>query len=232
MDAVTHSGGVSRRASLIGAFGIATLVGAAATPPPSPAKAASRHRNGDLYLLGDSWGAGLHADPAHALGQVAAEVLDMRPVVDAVSGTGYVNTAGHQNYLQRARSATGSARLVVVQGGSNDKNQPTDELAENARDTLRTLRGRFPNAKLLVLGPGPDPAPVDAKQRTVDTTLQQVAHSLDIRYASMLQRDWIPDAELDTVIDPSTAHPTVEGQFYLGTRLAAAVRLVHPQLFA
>lgn len=48
----------------------------------------------------------------------------------------------------------------------------------------------------------------------------------------MLQRDRIPESGLDSVIDPSNDHPTVEGQTYLGTRLAAAVRLVHPQLFA
>ncbi|WP_162850782.1 SGNH/GDSL hydrolase family protein [Amnibacterium kyonggiense] len=227
MDQVTHVGGVSRRASLVGAFGaVALLTAAAVTPPAKP-----HPSNGGMYLIGDSWAAGLHADPARALGQVAAEVLRMGIHVDAVSGTGYVNTAGHENYLQRARKAAGSPRLVVVQGGSNDDHQSLDAITANARETYRVLRGRFPAARLLVLGPGPDPEPVTDRQRTVDTTLEAAAHAAGLRYVSMLQRDWIPSALADAVIDPDNHHPTVEGHAYLGTRLAASVRLLHPTLF-
>ena len=47
-----------RSALLLGVSGVAAF--AAMSVKPS------------LYLLGDSWGAGLHADPKRALGQVAA----------------------------------------------------------------------------------------------------------------------------------------------------------------
>jgi lysophospholipase L1-like esterase len=229
VDEVTHVGGVSRRASLVGALGLTALLTAAATPTSEAVPHAS---NGALLLLGDSWGAGLHADPSRALGQIAAEILGMDAHVDAVSGTGYVNTAGHENYLQRARTATGSPRLIVVQGGSNDQGKDLDDLTANARDTFGVLGERFPAARLLVLGPGPDPAPVTDRQRAVDATLRSVAHSLGLQYASMLQHDWIPLERIDSVIDAVNHHPTVSGQAYLGTRLAASVRLLHPDLFA
>ncbi|MGT2424802.1 SGNH/GDSL hydrolase family protein [Amnibacterium kyonggiense] len=234
MEQLTHVGAVSRRASLIGAFGaVAALTAAATSVPAAPGPHAQPHpSNGGMYLLGDSWAAGLHADPARALGQVAAEVLGMTAHVDAVSGTGYVNTAGHENYLQRARTASGAPRLVVVQGGSNDDHQALDEITANAEETYRVLRGRFPSARLLVLGPGPDPEPVTELQRTVDTTLAAAAHAVGMHYVSMLQRDWIPSRLADSVIDPDNHHPTVEGHAYLGTRLAASVRLLHPTLFA
>ena len=43
--------------------------------------------------------------------------------------------------------------------------------------------------------------------------------------------DWIPSVLAGSVIDPDNHHPTVEGHAYLGTRLAASVRLVHPAMF-
>lgn len=223
---MTQVGGLSRRASLLGAVGAVGLLTAAAAAPP----ALPRSTDGGMFLIGDSWAAGLHADPARALGQIAAEVLGMAIRVDAVSGTGYVDAAGHENYLQRARKATGSPRLVVVQGGSNDDHQALDAITANAQETYRVLRSRFPAAHLLVLGPGPDPAPVTDLQRTVDATLEAAAHAVGLHYVSMLQRDWIPNGFTDSVIDPDNHHPTVQGHAYLGTRLAASVRLLHSSL--
>lgn len=228
MEQSTRGPSLTRRASLLGAFG-ATLALAAGSGPA--AATAARTRSG-IYLLGDSWAAGLHADPAKALGQVAASILGTTIDVDAVSGTGYVDTDDTQNYLDRARAASGSARLVVVQGGSNDRSQSDADITANASATYAALRRAFPTAELLALGPGPDPEPVTDRQRALDATLEAAARASGVEYVSMLKTHWIPEGQSDAVIDPSTAHPTVEGQAYLGTRLAATIRLHHPSMFA
>ncbi len=185
-----------------------------------------------LFVLGDSWAAGLHADPKRALGQVAAARLRWTVTVDAVSGTGYVTDAGPRNsYLARVARLDPAARadLVVVQGGSNDRDASHEELAAGARRTLRALGRRFPEAPRVMLGPGPDPEPVTAEQRAVDDVLADVAEAEGLPYISMLRSDWIPAAS-DRMLDPRNHHPTVEGQAYLGMRLEERLRALYPRL--
>jgi lysophospholipase L1-like esterase len=181
-----------------------------------------------VFLLGDSWAAGLHADPARSLGQVAAAALGRPISVDAVSGTGYLNEAGDRTYLQRALTAGGPERLVIVQGGSNDDSEDLGELGPAVVATLRALQRGFPSAALLVLGPGPDPEPVTAEQRAVDDVIQDAAGSVGVEYVSMLKEGWIPGAHVAAVLDPGNHHPTPAGHRYLGLRLAAAVQLLLP----
>ena len=65
-----------------------------------------------------------------------------------------------------------------------------------------------------------------AVQRQVDGIIGGAAEALEVTYLSMLRQRWIPERHADAVIDPATAHPTVQGQEYLGIRLAAALHLV------
>ncbi len=183
-----------------------------------------------MLVLGDSWAAGLHADPRHALGQVAAARLGLAVTVDAVSGTGYVNgeTAG-SSYADRVRRLGGRVRadLVVVQGGSNDHAASAAALTAAATRTMAALRDRFPAAQRVMLGPGPDPVPVTAEQRAVDVVLHRVAATQQVRYISMLRQHWISERHPDGVLDPQNHHPTVAGQRYLGLRLAQALVHLH-----
>ncbi|MBW4042430.1 MAG: SGNH/GDSL hydrolase family protein [Acidobacteria bacterium] len=185
-----------------------------------------------IHLIGDSWAAGLHADPANALGQVAARAIGWPITVDAVSGTGYLNDAGAMTYLQRAEGASGTERLVILQGGSNDDDEDLGVLAAAVTATITALQRRFPQARVLVLGPGPDPAPVTARQWAVDALIAEAAQDTGVAWVSMLHERWIPAEHLDAVIDPANHHPTISGQQYLGLRLAAAIRLTEPDLLA
>ena len=204
---------------MLGAAAVATLL--------APGRAER-----SLFVLGDSWAAGLYADPSRALGQVAAARLHWAVTVDAVSGTGYVTDAGEGHaYAARVARIDPAVRadLVVVQGGSNDKDASHGELAAGARRTLRALRTRFPAAPLVMLGPGPDPEPVTAQQRAIDDVLAQVAATGDLPYISMLRSAWIPSART-RVLDPRNHHPTIGGQAYLGRRLEQRLRALYPRL--
>lgn len=212
-----------RTAVMIGASSVSALATALAVAPAQRT----------LFVLGDSWAAGLHADPQRALGQVAAEALRWGVVVDAVSGTGYVNGADvERSYADRAEDIAAGIRadVVVVQGGSNDRAAPSDQLATAARFTLANLKDRLPSARQVMLGPGPDPEPVTPDQRAVDRVLTAVAAAEGIPYISMLQQHWIPRRAASAVLDPENHHPTIAGQAYLGRRLERSLRQLFPSL--
>ena len=218
--AVRGRGPTRRTAIAVGASSIAALAGTAVTPR-------------SLFVLGDSWAAGLHADPAHALGQVAAAALRWNVQVDAISGTGYVTGAPQQqSYRDRAAGiGTGShADIAVVQGGSNDRSASPEALIIAARGTLALLRVRLPTARIVMLGPGPDPEPVTRDQQAVDRSLARVAALERVPYVSMLRRRWIRRETSATVLDPVYHHPTVAGQAYLGRRLEESLRHLYPEL--
>lgn len=206
-----------RTVAVLGAAAVATLL-------------APNRELRSLFVLGDSWAAGLHADPSRALGQVAAAGLRWAVTVDAVSGTGYA-TGRRTSYAERvARLDPGvRADLVVVQGGSNDRSAPHGTLAAATRRTLATLEQRFPAAPRVMLGPGPDPEPVTAEQRAIDDLLADVAAAEAVPYISMLRAAWIPSAPA-IVLDPRNHHPTIGGQAYLGRRLEERLRELYPRL--
>lgn len=213
--------GLTRRTAIaVGASSLAALAVTGAAPR-------------SLFLLGDSWAAGLHSDPKRALGQVAAAGLHWNVVVDAVSGTGYVTGATQQqSYLDRAAGigAGAHADIAVVQGGSNDRSASPVTLVAAARETLVLLHARFPTAGIVVLGPGPDPEPVTRDQRAVDRRLAHVAAAEHVPYVSMLRQRWIRRDRSAAVLDPLNHHPTVAGQAYLGHRLEESLRRLYPEL--
>lgn len=224
MSGVDRARRWTRRGSLLAAAGVVTgltTAAAAAVLPAGDQRPGTRR----IHLIGDSWAAGLYADPANALGQVAASALGWPITVDAVPGTGYLNDAGAHTYVQRAAGPTGTDRIVVVQGGSNDDDQDLAALPAAVRTTISVLGRRFPDASILLLGPGPDPAPVTERQRDIDAAIGGAAEAAGVEYISMLDENWIPPSRVDAVIDPTTHHPTRSGQEYLGLRLAAALRL-------
>ncbi|MGN6741692.1 MAG: SGNH/GDSL hydrolase family protein [Amnibacterium sp.] len=193
----------------------------AATLHGSPAGA------GRIYAIGDSWAAGAFADPAHALIQDAADDLGMSAVVDGESGSGYLHAPGGTSpYPDRAaRIPLGTeADLVILQGGSNDDPDDLSALPGAVTRTVVGVRETLPHARIVMLGPGPDPWPVTAVQTRVDRILAAAAARLHVRYISPLQEGWFTAADVDDIIDPVTHHPTVNGDAVLGARLADDLR--------
>jgi hypothetical protein len=184
-----------------------------------------------LYVLGDSWSSGAYADPARTLAQDAAAELGMTPIVNAQSGTGYLHApAGTQTYPQRAAAISVSTpvSVVVIQGGSNDDADDLGALPKAVTATIDAVERTLPAAHIVLLGPGPDPWPVTATQRKVDSLLAQTAAREDVIYLSPMREGWFTNATIDRIIDPTTAHPTVAGDAILGHDLAEDLRAVLP----
>jgi len=195
-----------------------TVTGAALAygiPAPGP---------GTIAAIGDSWAAGLYADPAHALIQDAARDLGMTAEVDGESGSGYLAAPlGTSPYPDRAARIPAGADpgLVIVQGGSNDDSSDLDALPAAVDRTVAGIRAARPRATIVLLGPGPDPWPVTAVQRHVDAIIGAEAARLRVLFISPMTEGWFTAGDVDDVIDPVTHHPTVAGDVVLGAKLAA-----------
>lgn len=195
------------------------LTGAALAQP------AASYRS--VYAIGDSWAAGLYSDPAHALIQDAADDLGATATVDGESGSGYLAHPGRtRTYPDRAQRipAGTDADLVIVQGGSNDDRADLDALPAAIARTVAAIRRALPHASVVLLGPGPDPWPVTDRQREVDRRIVAAAARLHVRAVSPLQEGWFTAGDVDDILDPVTAHPTVQGDAVLGAQLAADLR--------
>ena len=180
-----------------------------------------------MYVLGDSWSAGLYADPDHTLAQDAADELGIGSVVDAQSGTGYLSApVGAETYPERASAITVDApvRLVVIQGGSNDADDDLDGLPAAVARTIAAVHRTLPHAEVVLLGPGPDPWPITGRQRAVDDVLHGEASREGVPYISPMREGWFTETSTRAIIDPATDHPTVQGDEILGRRLASDLR--------
>jgi lysophospholipase L1-like esterase len=204
-----------------------TIAASLALTAGTPDIAAPEGPPAAMVVLGDSWSAGYDADPAHTLAQDAADDLGMTSTVDAQSGTGYLTAPpGTQPYPQRAAALAldDTARLVVLQGGSNDDGADPDSLSTAVSETVSAARRAFPRAQVVILGPGPDPWPITDRQRAVDTALGKEAARQAVPYISPMREGWFTAASIHTIIDPANAHPTLQGHELLGRLLAHDLR--------
>lgn len=188
------------------------------------AQAAPAVEPATIYAIGDSWAAGLYADPEHTLIQDAAADLHMTAAVDGESGSGYLTAPlGTRTYPDRAASLTPSraADIVIVQGGSNDDSSDLRALPAAVDRTVGAIRTALPRATVVLLGPGPDPWPITGVQRQVDRIIHVEAARLGVRYISPMDEDWFTSDDVDSIIDATTYHPTAAGDAVLGAKLAA-----------
>jgi hypothetical protein len=227
-EALSHGYPVARIAVVLAAAITTTLaVTAAYGTLSSPIRQSGQGPS--IYVIGDSWSAGLFADPQHTLAQDAADDLGLQSIVHAQSGTGYVNAPpGTETYAQRAAEIPAGTRadLVVLQGGSNDDGTAPATLLKAVAQTVTAARHAIPGATVVLLGPGPDPWPVTPSQTVVDCVLRLDALRQHVPYISPMQDGWFTSSNVATIIDPITAHPTIRGDETLGQRLANELRVL------
>ncbi|HWJ11136.1 MAG TPA: SGNH/GDSL hydrolase family protein [Nocardioides sp.] len=165
----------------------------------------------EVLVIGDSYsvGAGVRPDESWPVR------LPGRVRVDGFSGSGFsvgASGCGDVSYATRApRSLGTTTRLVVVEGGLNDTDQPAADVEGGARRLLRLLDGR----RVLVVGPPATPDRSWSEVARVDATLARLAAEYGASYLSML------DADLTYLADE--LHPDPAGHRVFGDRVAAVV---------
>ncbi len=164
-----------------------------------------------VLVIGDSWSVGLGQDD---LARSWPSRLPGAVHVLGFSGSGFsagASRCGAVSFHDRAPTAVGvRARLVVVQGGLNDYDQPGAAIDHGFRSLMADLAGQ----RVVVVGPADAPARSGAVPR-VDAQLEVLSELYGVPYVrtSDLDLDYLPDR----------LHLTEEGHRAFGDAVAARV---------
>jgi acyl-CoA thioesterase-1 len=177
-------------------------------------------------LIGDSQSAPARSWPRRALAGIGYEVFFC-----GKGGTGYVASYGTTgNYIDAIQRGDwhlpyGFPPLVVIAGGGNDAKQGAsdEQIVANAERLIKTIKQRYPGAKLAMVGTLAKGADHGGGRRTeVDALLGTVAADHGIPFVSVgdwLTRYGLEDKLADAVHMNDSGHRAL-GKL-LGSRLAA-----------
>jgi acyl-CoA thioesterase I len=169
-----------------------------------------------VLVIGDSWSVGLGQDD---LARSWAGRLPGEVHVRGFSGSGFsagASGCGSVSFHDRAPTALGvRPRLVVVEGGLNDYDQPDQAIDSGFRELMAHLAGQH----VVVVGPATAPSRAGAVPR-VDDRLQVLADLYGVPYVrtSDLHLDYLDDR----------LHLTEEGHREFGDAVAERLADVTP----
>ena len=167
-------------------------------------------------VIGDSWSVGLGLED---LSRSWPSRLPNTVRVAGFSGSGFsvrASTCGRVSFADRAPTALSSRpRLVVVEGGLNDHDQPAAATERGFRDLMRVLAGQH----VVVIGPASAPARAGAVPR-VDALLARLCAEYAVAYVAT------SDLELGYLDDG--LHLTEDGHQEFGEAVAERLAGVTP----
>ena len=169
-----------------------------------------------VLVIGDSWSVGLGQDE---LSRSWAARLPGEVHVSGFSGSGFsagASGCGRVSFHDRAPTAIGvRPRLVVVEGGLNDHDQPARAIDRGFRDLMADLAGH----DVVVVGPADAPSRSGAVPR-VDALLERLSRTYGVPYVRT------SDLDLDYLQD--SLHLTEEGHREFGDAVAERIAASTP----
>jgi lysophospholipase L1-like esterase len=189
-----------------------------------------------VLIFGDSWTYGSAATvPTDGYAYVLARSLGWDAVVDGVRGSGYLKRGLDGGSFGERIAALDPALdpdLILVEGSINDRRLPAAGYRGAVNAAWDALVMRFPDARIVILGPAPQVLPVEAATARIDADLADLAAARGWWYVSALREQWITPENYAAVIDSSEIgrdHPSTPGHAYLAKRVADALgRLAAP----
>ncbi|MDL5350038.1 SGNH/GDSL hydrolase family protein [Microbacterium sp. zg-YB36] len=208
------------------ATGCSSPSSAAPMPTPTPSAGLPVAAPSEpVYIIGDSWAAGVSADPGAGWVDLVDAHYGWDTTLNAQPGTGYdaVLKAG-EPYIERVDDLPPHPpALVIVQGGVNDKLAGWMNLQDNAGATIAAIEHRYPGVPILMVGPATAALPAAQSLSTIDQHLAEVARTAGAFYISPMQGEWVGADNVQTFIDPDTDHPSNAGHAEYAARLIAAI---------
>lgn len=172
-----------------------------------------------LVVIGDSYSEGW--DNTVVWPELFAEAHGYRLENLSISGTGYVNTAGTTTFVERIRQADlADPSLIIFAGSRNDVWSTADEVRGAAREAFTTARDRFPEARVIAVGPiwdNSDPLPA---AEAINAGVARAADAAGVEFIDALAANWLSNP---SVIHPDGIHATDEGQRDLADGIAASI---------
>lgn len=210
-----------------GAVPVASEPGAAAAAEPAALMFPEHPR---VLVFGDSWVYGSAAiAPTHGFAYVVGVNLGWDVIVDGVRGSGYLKPGiDGPAYGERiaALDPDLDPDLVIIEGSINDRALYPEGYQAAVTAAWDALSDRYPDARVVVLGPAPQVLPVQKRTARIDGDLAALAAERGWWYISPIAEKWITAANYPAVIDTSDAgrnHPSTAGHAYLAERLAEAL---------
>ncbi|HEY0642407.1 MAG TPA: SGNH/GDSL hydrolase family protein [Nocardioides sp.] len=169
-----------------------------------------------VLVIGDSWSVGLGQDD---LARSWASRLPGEVHVAGFSGSGFsarASSCGSVSFHDRAPTALGTRpRLVVVEGGLNDYDQPSTAIDRGFRDLMADLAGH----DVVIVGPADAPSRSRAVPR-VDALLERLSDLYGVPYVRT------SDLDLDYLGD--RLHLTEGGHREFGDAVAERIAAITP----
>ncbi len=202
-------------------------------PDPRPALVAGSLKlptHPSVLVLGDSYTEGGGAEPAtKGYAYLLGKPLGWRVTVKGVAGSGYVNPGAHGNnrYLQRLPALQGRTfDLVVVQGGSNDRDVAYPVLRDAVAQTIDGVRATFPGAAVVILGPSNPYGKADPTRLLSECTLAQYAGAQHLAFLDPIGESWFVPGDGKWAANPANAHPSNAGHRRIAERFVADVSVL------
>jgi acyl-CoA thioesterase I len=211
-----------RRRFAVLATAVAAVVTActfAAGTAQEPGPRAGNSSGPMLVVIGDSYSEGV--DNTVVWPQLLAEERGYRLVNLSIGGTGYVNGAFATTFVDRIKSADLERPSIIIFAGSrNDIVFSSAEVEAAAREALASAQDRFPDARIVAIGPIWDSStPVD-EVRAINSAVSQAADASGIEFVDALSADWLADRSL---IHADGIHATDAGQQVLSDGVEEAI---------
>ena len=182
------------------------------------------------YFFGDSLMNGTGASPVRpVMARVAAQRLGWDVEVDAWGGTGYTTTGRSPGYLQRLQRPGALRRqydVVLLEGGYNDwrVGASAGELRRAVLEVVDHVRGRQPQAQIVLMGSYDPPGRSDAHRKALDDVIRGVAREQRLPFFSPLSGGWTVGQHPGRFLHADGLHPSTYGYGVMGARLTDELR--------
>ena len=180
-----------------------------------------------LAVIGDSYSAGsrMGGRGEHGWPALVARHFGATLDVEAVKGRGYRNPGrvepGH-TFPEQARVLVGKwhGDVLIVFGSRNDSHAAPSRLRGTAEATLRYLRSRLPDTRIVVIGPmWPASLPPGGDPEGDRVAIREAAEAVrGLTYVDPMDPPWLSANNID-LVGEDRVHPTDEGHRYLSRRI-------------
>ncbi|GAB2570967.1 SGNH/GDSL hydrolase family protein [Microlunatus antarcticus] len=187
-------------------------------------------KNPDVLVLGDSYTEGYGAEPeTKGWAYLVGKPLGWKVTVNGVGGTGYVNPGPRNEgtYLQRLAGVQGGTfDLVVLQGGSNDRDTPYLALTDAVSRTVDAVRAKFPGTAVLLMGPATPYGKPDGPRLVAQCVLAGYGTQQHLPFVDPLAESWFVDGDGSRYANPVNGHPSNAGYRVIAGRFETDVRVL------
>lgn len=179
-------------------------------------------------FLGDSWTFGQHIpDYKKGFAYLTIAALGLDGQVLGYPGSGFLNPnkRSEGTYAQRISGLrTDAVKLIVIQGGTNDRDESHFDLPAAVTGTVTAAKKRFPSAQVVLMGPMSPGYPKDPRVPIVDQYISNAAEVAGVHFVDPDAEQWINEVNKDQYMDAATGHPTVAGHALIAKELVATLR--------